>query len=331
MRKIAGVVLGLVLALACAPVAARAQDGSGEQADDFSLTVGGRGWVTWGYTKWSTRESGISPASEREARGADAVVPELYFDAVWGRLVMMVDVGARELDEGVLRSEQYAASGRQFRFDYTRSNIEADDEPGVAFGSIDIGGRVLRWKNSPDGPQGYLDYFVGYQYWRERYDTFGAHGFFDPCLAALISAPCPTSTSFSSATNFATDELQWHSVRAGLRTQVPIAGPLSLRAKATFLPYNWIEIDETLHTNGSFQQDPSIHAFADGGFGMQLEGGLTINFVKGLSMEMGYRWFSIESPDGDAEFNLVSGTVTHDLRRAETERHGPYLGLEYRF
>ena len=148
MRKIGRVVLAVVLALACAPVAARARDEG--KSEDFSVTVAGRAWYTWGFSQWNFDAGGVSPVSELKWRGVDAIVPELNLDLVWGRLVLMSTVGARELDDGVLTDNDFAASGRQARFSYTRSNVVGDDEPGVAFGSIDIGGRVLKWKLSEE-------------------------------------------------------------------------------------------------------------------------------------------------------------------------------------
>src|SRR5947209_19460928 len=80
MRR-AAIIVGFVFASVFMSSAAWAQ-----LPPDSSLTIGGRLWVTSGYTTHSI------PLSELRWRGVDSVVPEVNVDVVWNRLVL---VGSR--------------------------------------------------------------------------------------------------------------------------------------------------------------------------------------------------------------------------------------------
>src|SRR5438046_10433555 len=81
MRR-AAIIVGFVFASLFMSSAALAQ-----LPPDSSLTMGGRVWVTSGYTLHSISRS------ELRWKGVDSVVPELNVDFVWNRLVFMGSVG----------------------------------------------------------------------------------------------------------------------------------------------------------------------------------------------------------------------------------------------
>src|SRR5919198_613409 len=95
MRRAAATV-ALVLAFVAVSSAARAQ-----QPSDTSLAVGGRVWVTTGYSTNST------PGSELRWRGVDSVVTEANVDYIWRRLVVLGSLGGGKIGQGVLIDEDF--------------------------------------------------------------------------------------------------------------------------------------------------------------------------------------------------------------------------------
>src|SRR5205823_13865342 len=77
---------------------------------DSSLTLGGRVWVTSGY---STNSSGLS---ELRWRGVDSVLPELNAEFVLKRFVFMASIGGGAIKEGVLIDEEFNDRDHDVRF-----------------------------------------------------------------------------------------------------------------------------------------------------------------------------------------------------------------------
>jgi opacity protein-like surface antigen len=307
------------------PGAASAQQSS--PGSDYTLTVGGRVWVSSGWSNWNFASGGIDPLSDLRWRGVDAVVGEVNADLVWKRLVLMASVGGSRIDQGVLIGEDFDTSGRQDRFSVTRSSV---DDSHLVYVNADVGFRALRWEQPLVGRRerpgaGFVDLFVGYQYWQEHYAGFGVTG-------VEIS---PTGETFSvaepSSTRVVTHDYFRHSVRLGGRTEIPIVGGLSLRALAAFSPYTYTEHRDFQHLRDDFA-NPSISR-AEGGSGLQLEGGLAYTVWQGLSVEAGYRYWKFKSGSGDLVTRFTTGDppARDRLNEAITERAGPYVGLKWRF
>src|SRR5258708_15372919 len=88
MRR-AAIIVGFVVASVGMSSAAWAQ-----LPPDSSLTIGGRLWVTSGY---STNSISLS---ELRWKGVDSVVPEVNVEFVWNRLVLMGSLGGGALHQG---------------------------------------------------------------------------------------------------------------------------------------------------------------------------------------------------------------------------------------
>jgi len=303
MRRVA-IIVGFVVASVGMCSAAWAQ-----LPPDSSLTIGGRLWVTSGYTTHSI------PLSELRWRGVDSVVPEVNVDFVWNRLVLMGSLGGGAISEGVLIDEDFNDNNHQARTARTRS--ETDDD-GLFYVNADVGFRALRW-GTPE-QLGFVDALAGYQYWHERYVAFGATSAF-PSVVPTIS----------SNTKVITQDYHWHSLRLGGRTQVPLFGGLSLKARAFLVPWSYSIINDIHHRRGDLRQDPSFHGEASGGLGVQADGGLRYQVWRGLSVEVGYQYWRVKSGEGTETASFTSGDVDTRLLENRTERHGPYVGVQYRF
>jgi hypothetical protein len=295
---------------------------------DWTVSLAGRVWVTSGWSNWNFKSAGVDPASDLRWRGVDAVVGEVAADVVWRRWVWMISIGGSSLDQGTLVDEDFAQSNRQKRFSVTRSPV---DSGSIFYVNNDIGVRAVRWQQplfgpapAPSTPAGYVDVFVGYQFWREEYSAFGAQG-------SLILAPNFVVNQFEpGSVKFVTHEYTRHSVRIGARTQVPIVGGLSLKGLVAISPYTHTDHEDT-HYLRTDLRNPIVSS-ANGGFGVQGEIGLAYAVWRGLSAEAGFRYWRFDSGQGDVVSRAVNGTEGRArLDEAITERYGPYLGVSWRF
>jgi hypothetical protein len=56
--------------------------------------------------------------------------------------------------------------------------------------------------------------------------------------------------------------------------------------------------DDVHHKRTDLRHDPSFHDEADGGVGVQLDGGLVYRLWRGLSVEAGYQYWRVKSGGG---------------------------------
>lgn len=313
-----------LVVLAMSPLTVAAQPPT--TPPDWTVSLAGRVWAASGWSNWNFTSAGVDPLSDVRWRGVDGVLGELTADVAWKRLIWVTSVGGTKLDDGTLVQEEFGRSDRQGRFSLTRSPV---DEGHVFYVSNDVGARVLRWQaplfGAPAAPAagGYVDAFVGYQYWREEYVGFGVQGsLFLPGLTVNQAEPRSTKAL--------THQYTRHSVRLGARAQVPLAGGLSLKALAAFSPWTHTDHEAEQHLRTDIKA-PTLSA-ANGGFGAQLEAGLAYAVWRGLSAEAGFRYWYFDSGSGEVTTASVNGQVSRDkLNEAITERYGPYVGISWKF
>jgi hypothetical protein len=295
---------------------------------DWTVSLAGRVWVTSGWSNWNFKSAGVDPASDLRWRGVDAVVGEVTADLTWKRLVWMLSVGGTPLDDGTLVDEDFAKSNRQARFSVTRSPVDSGH---IFYVNNDVGLRAMRWQQplfgpatAPPAPDGYVDVFIGYQFWREEYNAFGAQG------SLILGPKLVVNQTEPNSVKFVTHEYTRHSVRIGARTQVPIVGGLSLKGLVAISPYTHTDHEDT-HYLRTDLRNPIVSS-ANGGFGVQGEIGLAYAVWRGLSAEAGFRYWRFDSGQGDVVSRAVNGTEGRArLDEAITERYGPYLGVSWRF
>ena len=317
------VALATLLIAATAPALVCAQP---PPPPDWSIAVAGRVWVTSGWSNWNFASAGVDPLTDLRWRGVDAVVGELAADVVWKRVVWMLAVGGSGLDQGALIAEDFARSDRQGRFSLTRSAV---DEGHIVYVGNDVGARVLQWRAPLFGSEaapmaGYVDAFVGYQFWREEYAAFGVHGSLFLPSGAVVNQAEPSSVEVLR------HEYTRHSIRLGARAQAPLVGGLSVKALAAFSP--WTHTDHEARQPLQTTVRPPTISRANGGFGVQLEAGLAYGIWRGLAAEAGFRYWRFDSGSGEVITTSTTGAVSRDkLNEAITERYGPYVGVVWRF
>jgi hypothetical protein len=303
------VALAIVVMLTTAGLA-RAQDGS-PRSDEVQVDLGGRVWATSGYSSRKIAASGIDRLSDLRWRGVDSLVSEISVDVVWKRLVGLASVGGGLINYGVLIDEDFAVNGE--RIGRTRSSIE---DSHLFYASADIGGRVVDWAMPGAVMRGYVDLLLGYQYWQEQYVAFGATGF-----------PVTVPSGVKAILN----EYEWHSLRLGARTRVPIYRGLGLSLRGYVVPWTFLVIEDVHYLRSDLRRDPSFRDEADGGIGWQADGALRYAITPHLSVEAGFQYWKLKSAEGvDIAFTTV-GAFRQRLREASTERYGPFIGVRWRF
>ena len=314
-RVIIGVVL-LALHLSAGPAAAQSE---------VSADVGVRAWVSSGYTLWNFRAAGVDPLSELRWRGTDTVITEGHADIVWRTLVVMLTLGGGRPYDGAFLDDDFLVSGHNARFSATRSQVDGSH---VFYGKGDVGYRALQWHETMSGTRGYVDVFVGYQYWEEKYEAFGFQGI--EVLSFFPSVVVPQSEPNS--TKGITHTYTFHSLRIGSRAVVPLGKGFAFHLAGVLFPYTRTELEDIHHLRTDFAQDPSGRSRANGGFGYEVDAALSYNVWKGLSVEAGYRIWHLQSGSGrDTTFFADGRKETNPFDQIIIERTGPYFGLQYRF
>jgi hypothetical protein len=286
---------------------------------DWSMSVGSNVWLSEGESRWRHHVPDLIPGlgggSRLRFRDIEAKIIGIDADQVWKRLVVTAAAGWGQVDGGTLVDEDFVDG---FEFSRTRSPL---DDGSVYFANLNVGARVVEWRDFSQR-HGFLDVLVGYQYWREKYEAFGARdelGFIGGDISRDIRVITHTWT--------------WHGPRIGGRAYVPLYQGLGARVNAFILPWLFVEVEDVHHLRTDLRQNPSVKSDASGGFGWQVEAALTYTFWRGLGVEAGYRWWSFEiNNDGDATFRPVgASTADLDLKEVSTRRGGPFFGLYYRF
>jgi len=315
-------VVALAIVLTWAPAVAVAQQEDAEKSD-VSFKLGTRTWVTTGNTQMNF---GVPPSinilSELRWRGVDSVVQEINAEFVWKGLVLTSSVGTGGISQGVLIDDDFSQDDRRGRFSHTRSSVTDD---GLFYVNADLGFRL--YEETPRRRY-YTDIFVGYQYWHEKYVAFGATGFFD---FTPFGIPIVVDNVAPSNLKVITHDYFWHSLRVGERMLIPLYTGLGLKVDTVILPWSSSRLEDVHHLRDDLKKNPSFLSEAKGGFGVQLDGGLTWATWWGLSIEAGYRYWRIDSGGGDTFARALTGDIKEKLNKIIVERYGPYFGLQYRF
>jgi opacity protein-like surface antigen len=307
-RRIHIPVAMMLLVLAASPAAAE-----DTAVPDVLLTLGGRLALITGDTRFSVAAGSGTPnvLSELRWRGLDTVVPEVNAELVWKRLVALGTIGAGAVFDGVLIDDDFAGNDRTGRFSHTRSSVVG----ALVYVNLAVGFRLVTWGERATPRAGYVDAFIGHQYWREDYDAFGATG----------------TVSIPNDVRAISETFTFNSLRIGARAHVPVFRAFGLKIAGAILPWSHVELEDEHPLRTDLRHDPSFSAHADGGFGYQLDGGFTYNVGKHLSVETGFRYFRLDSGRGQETAHTVAGDVRQRLNEIVIERYGPYVGVSYRF
>ena len=309
--------LTAVLFLAIAPRVALAQERQEIVTPDWTVSIGANVWFSNGDSRWEHEIPifpGVSGGSRLTFRDVTSKIASVDADVLlWNRVVLTASGGWGQTDSGDLIDEDFIVGTN---FSRTRSAI---DDGRVYFANINAGIRLADWLDA-EKRHGFVDLLVGYQWWQEKYEAFGVVDFLG------FTGDVPRNTKVI------TETWTWHSLRVGGRAFFPFPYGIGVRASGFVMPWSSVEVEDVHHLRTDLRQNPSIVLEATGGFGWQLEGAITYTFWRGLGVEAGYRHWKLEMKSGNATFRPVGGGESEqDLRKASTERGGPFVGLYWRF
>jgi hypothetical protein len=282
-------------------------------APGASATVSANAWWSIGSSTWEHDIFGLGVAgSKLDWQDVESPVVMVTGDFAWRYLVLSASVGLGQVTDGTFIDDDFILGSV---FSRTESTVS---DGRIRLFNANVGLRPVRWRDS-QGRLGFMDVLVGYQFWREEYEAFGA-------------VPRIGSIAVPSNVKVITHEWEWRSARIGGRVEAPLWRSLNYRVSAFFLPWSSLEVRDTHHLRDDLAQNPSVITTATGGFGYQIDGSLTYTFFHGLAVEAGFRYWHVAMHDGLVKIRHSDGTTSrHDLVEATTKRWGPYFGLTYRF
>jgi hypothetical protein len=289
---------------------------------DWQLGIDFSGWLSSGYTTWAFSGADINYLSELRWRGTDSFIGQVSADFIWKRLVFNAAYGQSTVNGGVLIDDDFILDDHNGRFSHTRSAVEGN---GVWYVTGDVGGRLVKYRVSDNPLEGYLDLLIGYQYWSEQYEAFGATGF---SYFGGVGFPAVANHSIKVITH----TYSWQSIRLGFRQFTPVWKGLGVKNTAMFLPYTWAQMTDVHWLRTDLMHNPSFASRAQGGFGFQGDVAVTYSFLKYFMLEVGYRYWMVD-PGGGKKFTYpaVGGRLTDNLQDMKTTRSGPFLGLQARW
>lgn len=327
-----GLCLGL-LASACIAVGAQAQVVEVPRPYAIPLPpvsnkqpqweLGMRYWYSEGKTRFdinSSRQNRFlgNPTSTLTYDGIDANSLEFVF-AVRNetRTFFKGFVGGGWLDNGSLDDEDFFVG--QIKFSDTFSELDGD---AMVFGTIDIGQdfTLIDQKASV-----VLSPFIGFNYWEESVDGFGARCNRDDVGGLFCGSPGSVAVPFS--TKVINNTAMWSSLRLGAELKARLWDRLTLRGDAAFLPVAYLWNDDSHFLRSDLGPVPNIEDSGTG-WGYQLEGEVRLDVTQHWALGAGVRYWYAET-NGESDFINIG--VTTQLEDFTSERFGVFGNVTYRF
>lgn len=307
-----------------------------------NVEVGVTGWFTQGKTEWSHDASSLNPnlgnpTSKLKYEDVGTNVIELAGKVRFrNRLFLRASFGFAEIGGGRLTDDDFlsaqgaanngATVSGEHRFSRTFSDINGDD---MWYVNADIGILAHEFRNH----KGFLDVFVGFQYWREKQVAKGLLQV--ECTTATSPDPSfgcpPAGTSSFTGQTVITNTVQWTSLKVlGGEIRYQLFPRVDIDAKLAFL-VTWLHNEDVHHLRTDLGKDPSFK-MTGLGIGTNADVNLRVMLIKQLYLTGGYRLWWTRVTDGDWKlFGANGSTATTNLNDFQTLRHGPTVGLTYVF
>lgn len=216
------------------------------------------------------------------------------------------NLGLGEIKSGSFDDEDFFAG--QLKFSDSTSTVKGN---WLRYGTIDLGRDLWRFSNGTAG------IFVGYGYWSERLDAYGA--VFTVGSTARIADAVPVITN----------EVKWHALRAGFAGTWQLSGPTRIMLDAAFVPYAHVHDDDShwlRQSPNDLGPAPNIQIQGNG-YGLQLDLELRHAIQSAWELGAGLRYWWLRSRDGTRS---AAGTSV-PLSELESQRFGLLLSLTHRW
>jgi len=335
-RFVWSVSTGMVLAAVTGQSVLWAEEPVEERRPRFEVSLGA--WISSGETKWAHDASSVpgfgNPTSKLTYKDVGTNITEVT-GKLWftPRLFGRINVGLGNVGGGRLTDDDYFAVDGGAPSSRTVSDLKGDS---MWYLNADAGRRVVEFPHS----RGWLDVFVGYQYWYQRYTAFGLGQVACTTAGQTIDLDpgtpgtqplCRPNQSVNSSIPVITNTANWHSIRVGTSTEYRITRRFSVLGTAAFIPVSIIDNKDVHHLRSDLQQNPSISMLGYG-IGADADVGARFMILKNFYANVGYRVWWNYMVDGNVTFHNV-GTSSDEfpLTQFQTFRHGLTFGLNYAF
>lgn len=192
------------------------------------------------------------------------------------------------------------------------------DGEGLVFGTMDVG---QDFKLLDTGTRVVFSPFVGFNYWEETLDAFGAR-----CETGTVDGlPCtPGSLLIPFSEQSASGEVSWSSLRLGAELTAKFWDRLTLRADAAILPVTYLSTDVRNLVPHAIGRTAEATGDSGPGWGYQLEGEVRLDVTDHWAFGAGVRYWY-------AETNSYTDLGLTDVRDFSSERFGVFGNATYRF
>jgi len=285
--------------------------------------LGMRYWWSEGSTRFdinSSRRSPIygDPTSTLTYDGINANSLEFVFSARnETRTFTKGFVGGGWLDGGSLDDEDFFAG--QVKSSDTYSKLDGD---GLVYGTIDVGQDFTLINNKA---RVVLSPFVGFNYWQETVEGYGARCNPDDVGGAFCGPPGSIAVPFS--TNVITNKASWASIRLGTEITAKLWDRLTLRGDAAIVPGAYLWNEDSHHLRADLGRTPNIEDSGTG-WGYQLEGEVRLDVTQNWALGAGVRYWYAQT-NGKSDFVNLDTTV--ELQDFTSERFGVFGNVTYSF
>ncbi|MGK2921662.1 MAG: autotransporter outer membrane beta-barrel domain-containing protein [Methyloceanibacter sp.] len=192
------------------------------------------------------------------------------------------------------------------------------DGEGLVFGTMDVG---QDFKLLDTGTRVVFSPFVGFNYWEETLDAFGAR-----CETGSVDGlPCtPGSLLIPFSEQSASGEVSWSSLRLGAELTAKFSDRLTLRADAAILPVAYLSTDVRNLVPRAIGRTAEATGDSGPGWGYQLEGEVRLDVTDHWAFGAGVRYWY-------AETNSYTDLGLTDVRDFSSDRFGVFGNATYRF
>jgi hypothetical protein len=280
------------------------------QAQPWEL--GTRYWYSEGTTTRSHNAQGLvpflgNPTSVLDYGDLDAHAVELHarrgFENGW---FVRGNMGLGSVQHGIFDDEDFLAG--QVKFSDSTSSVKGNT---LRYATIDVGREL--WRTDA----GVAGLFIGFHYWSERLEAFGA---------SFTVGGVPT---IPDSELVITNDTTWRALRVGLTSTARLGARTWVSVDAALVPYAKVR-DEDSHW---LRQDPgdlgtAPNIFIDGrGYGMEIDLELRHQLREAWEITAGIRYWRLVARDGTRE----AVGVGVPLRELESQRGGFTLGVTRRW
>ena len=282
----------------------------------WDFEFGSRVWFSSGKFQWDNALQ-LSTPQILELRltynGLTGYTGEYFqrIDTPWG-LFAKGNLGLGIINGGQLNDEDWLPPGPAYS-----NTLSSTNNGQLGYGTVDVGYDVLMGIGYKVGP------FVGYNYFTERWDTFGCAQIANPFSGICIPA-APTSTLIGM------QDSTWQSLRVGANSEVMLVPGLKLTADLAYLPY----VSMTGRDNHLLRTTTTFFDQQGTGQGVQLEAIMSYYVTDNFSVGVGGRYWAMWTTNGTftcTSCGPVGVTLAPDAGKFNTERYGTFLQADYRF